>query len=275
MATPARPTSSRAFRIDVVMRARQHACTRRRTDQRPVAGSDRSPLPGALPRSTLHRAARPPAPARWRSPPRTHRRGDGSAAPSRCRCRAADGAGRIANVDLRRLHLALLQVGEPRLQLPHHHRVGENVQVAPHHAGAHPQGSRPAPPRSRSVRDSAQAWPRSVPSPRQALSRPTGGSHAPAGCGCYSRRHTTLSPSVAARNDRGRPPRRQRVPSASGSLPAVSRVVKPPSSTRSVRPARLSDVWWRRLPEALPRTRNLAGASGRSTSTRSAGKIPA
>jgi hypothetical protein len=79
---------------------------------------------------------------------------------------------------------------------------------------------------------------------------------------------TKLSSSVAARNDRGKPPRRHK--SVARATPSSLRS-NPLISMNSTRPASDSDVCLRRSGEALPRTRNRAGFGSRSTSTRSTG----
>ena len=84
-----------------------------------------------------------------------------------------------------------------------------------------------------------------------------------------SRRHTRLSSGVAARNERGKPPRSQSVCRASSPTSASP---SPLIKTRSTRPARLSETPRIRPGDALPRSRNLAGGGCRSSSTRNSGK---
>ena len=80
-------------------------------------------------------------------------------------------------------------------------------------------------------------------------------------CGTSRSRKVVISPSRQAResrfdlasHERGKPPRNQRRCHDAG---PVSRRSKPPSSTNSTRPARVSEVPRTMSGEALPRTRN-------------------
>ena len=78
-------------------------------------------------------------------------------------------------------------------------------------------------------------------------------------------RRAPLSESDPARKDRGKPPRSHKSSYRSGRISDRS---KPPISMCRTRPARLSDTPRMRRGSTLPRMRNLAGARGRSASTR-------
>ncbi len=78
-----------------------------------------------------------------------------------------------------------------------------------------------------------------------------------------------LLTSLSARKERGRPPLSHNCCSASEPNSASE---NPPMTIRFILPARLSEVWRMRLPEALPRIRNRACALLRSACTRNTGK---
>ena len=48
----------------------------------------------------------------------------------------------IPDIDLRRLHLSLLQIGVPRLQLPHHEEIRQHIDIAACRRLMHREGSR-------------------------------------------------------------------------------------------------------------------------------------